>query len=301
MSNVKTRIDPNLHVIECGDCDRILEFQKIESLSKDICAEGFLYYDSDLRRGSCQACGSKRLSIALKSNRPKKEGESNAAHARTAQQASPFLETIIPAGDSLQEAQIEQYQVTEIPAAQANWQNGLLDQFYREVFAIEQQDHLSPEQKVSRIRHTACVACAATAIQPIPFADIFILTPMQGYFASRIAAIRGVKVSENDGQEWTKQIIGLMGLGFIAQQIAIGVWKLATWGVGGLLTIPLVYSLTYAVMTTADVYFKQRANGIELSDDELREILKKASKKGKKEAQLNETAVRKMAEQQVHQ
>lgn len=281
MSNWKTRIDPDLHFVQCGDCDWMLEFERMEALSNGIHSLGPIYTDYDLQKGSCPTCGSRSLILSLKGNRGAEFQHRNQT-SRVPSQHGPKQERgPIHPGPSPE------------PTKAAD---GILGKFHNQVLDIEKRIDLSDDEKVNRIRHAACLACAATAIQPIPFADIFILTPIQGFFATRIAAIRGVNVSENDGQEWTKQIIGLMGLGFIAQQLAIGVWKLVTWGVGGLLTLPLVYSLTYAVMTTADVYFKHRAKGVQLTDDQLREEFRKATRAGKVEAEKHKTSIKDMAE-----
>lgn len=281
MSNMKTRIDPVLHFIYCGGCDWIFEFDRMEALASTIQSPRPIYTDYDLRKGVCPSCGSPSLNIGLKSNRAAEVRQRNISAATPSPSASkPERVSMHP----------------PVTKTASKSPDGLVGQFYNEVFAIEQRTDLSDDEKVNRIRHTACAACAVTAIQPIPFADIFILTPIQGFFATRIAAVRGVNVSENDGLEWTKQIIGLMGAGFIAQQVAIGVWKLVTWGVGGLLTLPLVYSLTYAVMTTADVYFKQRAKGVHLTDDQLREEFRKATKDGKQEAERHKASIEGLAE-----
>jgi len=158
----------------------------------------------------------------------------------------------------------------------------ITDKLKKEITEIEHRSDMTDAQKVSRITHIACATCAGVAIQPIPFADIFVLTPIQAYFASRIAAIRGVPVSESGAADWIKEIIGIVGLGIIAQQIAIGIWKLVTFGLGGLLTIPLVYGLTYAVMQVADAYFSAKARNETLSDDQIKTIWKNAFRDGKK-------------------
>jgi len=150
-----------------------------------------------------------------------------------------------------------------------------------EISEIEHRTDMSDEQKVSRITHIACATCAGIAVQPIPFADIFILTPIQAYFASRIAAIRGVPVSESEMSDWIKELVGIVGLGLIAQQIAIGIWKLVTFGAGGLLTVPLVYTLTYAIMTVADRYFSAKARREKLTSTQIKAIWEEALKKGK--------------------
>ena len=156
------------------------------------------------------------------------------------------------------------------------------DKIKKEITEIEHRTDITNEQKVSRITHIACATCAGVAIQPIPFADIFVLTPIQAYFASRIAAIRGVPVSESDASDWVKEIIGIVGMAIIAQQIAIGIWKMVTFGLGGVLTIPLVYGLTYAVMKVADAYFSAKARNEKLSEEQIKKVWKNAFRDGRK-------------------
>lgn len=150
---------------------------------------------------------------------------------------------------------------------------------------IEHRDDLSDDEKVKRITHIACATCAGIAVQPIPFADIFILTPTQAYFGSRIGAIRGVPVTESSAEDLIKELIGVVGLGVIAQQLALGIWKLVTFGAGGLVTIPLVYGLTYAVMRVIDAYMSAKSQRKTLSDAQLKAIFKNALKEGKKQGQ----------------
>ncbi len=166
------------------------------------------------------------------------------------------------------------------------------DKIKKEITGIEHRTDITDEQKLSRITHIACATCAGIAIQPIPFADIFVLTPVQAYFASRIAAIRGVPVSESDASEWIKEIIGIVGMGIIAQQIAIGIWKVVTFGLGGVLTIPLVYGLTYAVMKVSDAYFSAKARNENLNDEQIKAIWKGAFREGKKKGSAEEQNVK---------
>ena len=66
---------------------------------------------------------------------------------------------------------------------------------------IESRDDISVDEKSSRIIHLFSATCAGVAVQPIPFADIFILTPIQAYMATRIASIHGVSVTkQQDGK-----------------------------------------------------------------------------------------------------
>ena len=42
---------------------------------------------------------------------------------------------------------------------------------------------------------------------------------------TRIAAVRGIRVSNNDALTSIKEISGVVGLGLLAQQVAIGAYK----------------------------------------------------------------------------
>lgn len=153
------------------------------------------------------------------------------------------------------------------------------------VTQIEHRADLSKSEMVQSVTHIGCAICAGVAVQPIPFADIFVLTPIQAYIASRIAAIRGVPLSEDGAKEWIKQILGIVGLGFLAQQAAIGIWKLVSmwfsFGIGAMLTVPMVYGLSYAIFRIADVWFDHRARGASLSDADVRRLWREAFREGR--------------------
>lgn len=166
----------------------------------------------------------------------------------------------------------------------------LTERFSHEISEIEKRTDLTSEEKVSRITHITCAACAGVAVQPIPFADIFILTPIQAYMGSRIAAIRGVPVSESEASTIIKEILGVIGMSFMAQQIAIGIWKTLIPGAGGFMTIPIVYGLTYAIMRVMDAYFRAKAANRKLTPDEIKSIWKNAKAEGEKHGKAHGAA-----------
>jgi len=156
----------------------------------------------------------------------------------------------------------------------------LLDTLKNEVTEIEHRTNLTTKDKVSRITHICCATCAGVAIQPIPFADILLLTPIQAYMGSRIAAIRGVPVSEADIAQTLKELGGVIGVGFAAQQTAIGLYKIGLPGLGGFMTIPLVYGLSYAIMRLVDAWYEAKARKVTLTAAELKAIWKSARAEG---------------------
>ena len=139
--------------------------------------------------------------------------------------------------------------------------------------------NIPPEKKVDKLLIFFSSVCAATAVQPIPFADIFILTPIQLYMGTLIAEARGYKFSMS---EIYKEILGVLGLSFLAQQTAIGLYKLGLPFIGGFMTIPLVFILTYAIGKVMDFYFVSKTQGKTLTKDDLKNFFKQARKDAKK-------------------
>ena len=141
------------------------------------------------------------------------------------------------------------------------------------------QLNIPPEKKVDKLLIFFSSVCAATAAQPIPFADIFILTPMQLYMGTLIAEARGYKFSMS---EIYKEILGVIGLAYLAQQTAIGLYKTILPFLGAITTIPLVFVLTYAIGKVMDFYFVSKAQGRKLTKDDLMNFFKQARKDAKK-------------------
>ncbi len=141
------------------------------------------------------------------------------------------------------------------------------------------QLNISPDEKVDKLLLRFAGICGAVAVQPIPFADIFILTPIQLYMGTLIAEARGYKFSMSDVY---KEIFGLIGLAYLAQQTAIGLYKTVLPFLGAITTIPLVFVLTYAVGKVMDYYFISRTQGKTLTKDELKNFFSQARKDAKK-------------------
>lgn len=145
---------------------------------------------------------------------------------------------------------------------------------------IEAREDLSADEKSQQIIHIFAASCAGVAIQPIPFADILILTPMQAYMAERLAAVRGVPMNKGSAKELITDLAKVIGLGMLAQQAALGLYKVGLPFLAGFTTIPLVYGLTYAIGNVLDYLFIQRVKGNKLAPEEIRDIWVKAKKVG---------------------
>lgn len=157
------------------------------------------------------------------------------------------------------------------------------EKLQREISSIEKRDNLSDDQKVNQITIVFSSICAGVAIQPIPFADIFVLTPIQAYMGTRISAIRGMPLSEKEVGEVLKEIAGAVGLALLAQQLALGAYKTILPVLAGFTTIPLVFGLSYGIGKVMDVYFINRAKGKRMSPEEIRAVWGQARKEGQSE------------------
>lgn len=155
-------------------------------------------------------------------------------------------------------------------------------QLAKEFLEIEKNDKLSPNEKVTQMITTTSIICAAVAIQPIPFADFFILTPIQAFMGHKIAQIRGYDLKEEGVFEVIKYLGGVIGGGFAAQQTAIGLYKLGLPGIGGLITFPLVAGLTFGIGKAMDLYFKEKANGRQATKSDIISAFKFGKKEGRK-------------------
>jgi uncharacterized protein (DUF697 family) len=166
----------------------------------------------------------------------------------------------------------------------------------REVLEIERRTDLTEQQKVDKIIVIFSVGCGAIAVQPIPFADIFILTPLQAYMGTRLAAIRGLKLSEQESTDLIKQLMGVVGLGLVAQQLGIAAAKILFPIFGGVATVPVVFGLTYAIGNVMDKYIVAKVAGRTMTPDEIKKAWKDAKKSGEAEGKRRQEEIRRNAD-----
>jgi uncharacterized protein (DUF697 family) len=150
----------------------------------------------------------------------------------------------------------------------------------RNLTDIESRDDLSANEKSNRIIQIFSATCAGAAVQPIPFADIFVLTTIQAYMAERLAAVRGVPMAQGSAMDLVTDLARVIGLGMVAQQVALGLYKVGLPFLAGFTTIPLVYGLTYAIGKVLDHLLIERAKGKKLSPDEIKSIWAREKKEG---------------------
>lgn len=156
------------------------------------------------------------------------------------------------------------------------------DKIRAEVSDIEQRTDLTSEQKIEKICVVFGTFCGALAAQPIPFADIFVLTPIQAYMGKKIADIHGYHITEQSATSVVREMAGLIGLGLLSQQLAIGAYKTFIPFLGAITTIPLVFGLTYGMGKVMNAYFKAKIKGEAISKEHIQNVFRNAKKEGQK-------------------
>ena len=159
-----------------------------------------------------------------------------------------------------------------------------------------EDESINEQERVSKVILVTAAICAGIAVQPIPFADIAILTPIQAFMAMKIGKIKGFEFSQERAKEIVIELGGVVGMGFAAQQTVLTLYKIGLPFVGGLFTIPLVFGLTYAMGKVAEYYFDQRRAGEPLDKEMAKKIWTRALTEGRKLGKKQEEEIKKGAE-----
>jgi len=139
----------------------------------------------------------------------------------------------------------------------ANKEINSANQQFSEIVA----SNLSPSKKVDMIIHSTGVTCGIIACQPIPFADIFILAPIQVVMVMHIEkVVTGKKILKKEVSKAMMEIGAVIGMGYAAQQTVLGLYKTILPYMGPLLTVPLVWGATCSIGYVAKYYFESGMN-----------------------------------------
>lgn len=114
----------------------------------------------------------------------------------------------------------------------------------------------SRRQKAAEVRKTSAVAAAAIAPMPIPFADIWTITPIQMLMVKAIGNIYGYGADERT----TKAILATIGGGWLGKQAFLGILKLGLPGLGEIGGAAFAYWWTQGIGKAAEAYFAGEIN-----------------------------------------
>jgi uncharacterized protein (DUF697 family) len=140
------------------------------------------------------------------------------------------------------------------PATVMNGGDGPLAfrEMLRRILAGEVDD-LSAAQRdecAERLVRAASESAAVVALQPVPFLDTVLLTPIQLGMVQGTARIRGYHFDERAALD----LLGTFRISVATRHLVLAGAKLIPT-LGYVLSVPLAYALTYALGEAADCYF----------------------------------------------
>lgn len=148
---------------------------------------------------------------------------------------------------------------------------------------VVEDPSLNNNAKVNIIINATALACAIIAIQPLPFADIFILSPIQVIMVTYLSKVLGLNTDNTKANELLVYLLGTLGWGVLSQQAVIGLYKTVLPYAGGFTTIPLVYGSTFGLGVACKTLITAKVDNIQISKEELKRIRQDAINKVKKE------------------
>ena len=124
------------------------------------------------------------------------------------------------------------------------------------------------KQYCSDVRSIAAKTGAALSPIPLPFADIWTITPVQMGMVQAIGNIHGYKLEGKN----LKAVFGTVAGGWLGQQVCLALFKIGLPGAGGIGGAGFVWVWTHAMGKVAEQYF---ISGMKLSKDEIDEARKR--------------------------
>lgn len=143
-------------------------------------------------------------------------------------------------------------------------------------FNFDIDPHLSREENVDDVIKSAALLSGAISVEPLPFADMLLITPVQAKMVLHIGKIYGHDVSAERAAEIVQELGATFAYGLAARQVMRGLAKLALPVVGGLITAPAVYGWTFALGRLAQNHFERKAQGLPDSRREQVKVIQEA-------------------------
>lgn len=154
-------------------------------------------------------------------------------------------------------------------------------QSFARIFKLDVNPELPEDENVRLIIHqTAFVCTALTWIQPIPMADFLLLAPIHAKMTVHIGIAKGYQLNQKEASQLFHELLGSVGLTFLAQQVIVGVGKFVPV-LFGLYLFPLFYAATWAMGKVVEHYFDAKKRGKTPNSEDLKAVYKKALITGK--------------------
>lgn len=144
---------------------------------------------------------------------------------------------------------------------------------------------IDPEKSIDEnaedVIRSASLLAGAVAVEPLPFADMLLITPVQVKMVLHVGKIYGFDITGERAREIVQELGVTVAYGMVARQVMRSLAKVALPVVGGLITAPAVYGWTYALGRLAEQYFEQKRRGLPFDKPQQIQVVQEAKKSAK--------------------
>ncbi|ULH16240.1 DUF697 domain-containing protein [Deinococcus sp. KNUC1210] len=146
-------------------------------------------------------------------------------------------------------------------------------------FNFDVDPERSMDENAEEVIRSAALLCGAIAVEPLPFADLLLMTPVQIKMVLHVGKVYGFDISPERAREIVQELGVTVAYGMAARQVMRGLAKLALPIIGGLITAPAVYGWTYALGRLAQTYFENKRSGLPFSKTDRVQVVQDAKKR----------------------
>jgi uncharacterized protein (DUF697 family) len=139
---------------------------------------------------------------------------------------------------------------------------------------------VSDAERLSRAREVVNIcayAAAATSVVPVPLADLVLLLPVHTMMVMTVGHIHDRKLSKTEAKRVVVELGAVAGMTFAGGAAINALRKLFLPAIGGLLSVPATFALTWGLGRVAIDYFRNPA----LSREDLKKLFNDAVQEGK--------------------
>ena len=140
----------------------------------------------------------------------------------------------------------------------------------------------SRDENADEVIKAAALLSGAIAVEPLPFADMLLITPVQLKMVLHVGKIYGFEITSDRAREIVTELGATLAYGFAARQLMRGVVKLVAPVIGGIVTAPLVYGWTFGLGRLAETYFQRKVQNLPFERTDRVKVVQEAQRSTKR-------------------
>jgi len=139
---------------------------------------------------------------------------------------------------------------------------------------------LTPEERKAASRdlvQMSSLAAGAVVLAPIPLIDFVAITPIQAAMVMAVGRVHGRELELKEAKTVLLELASVCGAGLLARQLFTAATKFILPGLGGVLSAPYAFAVTWAMGQVATKYFEEPS-----ARETLKQVFEDALAEGKR-------------------